>query len=204
MNNKYSIVVEAATKQAQRELEALGKNAEGAFDKARVKAVQFEVGATKAFRTAEARFKSAIGAIAGMAAAMAGTGYAAKAMIDAASDLAEAQNKVNVVFGDSARAVETWAQGAADDFGLSRRAALDAAGAMGNMWQQLGATTQAAIRNSQTMVELAADLSSFHNVAGGAESVLRDMQSAFRGEYDAIQKYIPTITAAAVMVGMYF
>lgn len=38
MNNKYSIVVEAATKAAEKELEQLGKRSEAAFDRARVAA----------------------------------------------------------------------------------------------------------------------------------------------------------------------
>ena len=50
MNNKYSIVVEAATASAQKELEQLGKRAEGAFDRARAKAVQFETGVTNMWR----------------------------------------------------------------------------------------------------------------------------------------------------------
>ncbi len=69
---------------------------------------------------------------------------------------------------------------------------------MGNMFKQLGASQSEAAGLSKEMVELSADLASFHNVAGGAEEVLLAMQSAFRGEYDALQRYIPTIKAAAV------
>ena len=124
--------------------------------------------------------------------------YGIKKTVDAASDLSESQNKVNVVFGSAAKTINDWAGGSVDAFGLSKRAALDAAGAMGNMWTQLGATSDSAAENSMSMTKLAADLASFHNAAGGAEEVLGTMQSAFRGEYDALQRYIPTINAAAV------
>uniref|UniRef100_A0A6M3K9S6 Putative tail tape measure protein n=1 Tax=viral metagenome TaxID=1070528 RepID=A0A6M3K9S6_9ZZZZ len=66
------------------------------------------------------------------------------------------------------------------------------------MFDQLGAGTKTAAENSKSMVQLAADIASFHNVAGGAEAVLNAMMSAFRGEYDALQRYIPTIKAASV------
>ena len=121
-----------------------------------------------------------------------------KRAVDAASALTETQNKVNQIFGAGAKTINDWASKSVNAFGLSRQAALDAAGTMGNMWKQLGATTGEAAKNSMAMVQLSADIASFHNVSGGAVKVLEDMQSAFRGEYDPIQKYIPMINAASV------
>lgn len=121
-----------------------------------------------------------------------------KRAVDAASALTETQNKVNQIFGAGAKTINDWASNSVNAFGLSRQAALDAAGTMGNMWKQLGATTGEAAKNSMAMVQLSADIASFHNVSGGAVKVLEDMQSAFRGEYDPIQKYIPMINAASV------
>jgi len=82
--------------------------------------------------------------------------------------------------------------------GLSQRAALEHIATLGNMFKQLGAGSDTAAENSKSMVQLSADLASFNNVAGGAESVLEGMQAAFRGEYDSLQRYIPTINAASV------
>jgi phage-related protein len=124
----------------------------------------------------------------------AGAGVAAAA----ASDLTEAQNKVNVIFGKSAAEMDAWATSAASSMGLSKRAALEAAGSFGNMFTQIGFTTKSAGDMSSNMIGLAADLASFNNVAGGAEQVTGMMESAFRGEYDSIQALIPTINGAAV------
>ncbi len=118
---------------------------------------------------------------------------------DAASDMQETVSKVNTLFGGSQGAVlQEWAAGAAKSMGLAKQEALDAVGTMGNMFLQLGANTQKAADLSTGMVDLSADIASFHNVAGGANEVLGAMQAAFRGEYDALQRYIPTINAAAV------
>lgn len=116
----------------------------------------------------------------------------------AASDLGETVSKVNTVFGASSKEMLQWSKDADTSFGLSQRAALEATSTMGNMFIQMGEGREQAAGMSALMVELAADISSFHNVAGGATEVLGDMQSAFRGEFDPIQKYIPLINAATV------
>ena len=115
-----------------------------------------------------------------------------------ASDLSETTSKVNTLFGESATAITAWSENSAEAFGLSQQAALDSVGTLGNMFMQLGAESGNAATLSQSMVELSADIASFHNVAGGSQEVLDAMTSAFRGEYDALQRYIPTINAAAV------
>ena len=46
--------------------------------------------------------------------------------VNAASDLNESMNKVNVVFGDSARAVVDFSSTAAQNLGMSQQAALEA------------------------------------------------------------------------------
>ncbi|HBA86024.1 MAG TPA: hypothetical protein DCZ95_18215 [Verrucomicrobia bacterium] len=117
----------------------------------------------------------------------------------AASDMKETISKVNTLFGGTEGALlEDWASGAAASMGLAKQAALDATGDIGDMFLKLGANSPKAAQVSKSLVELSADIASFKNVAGGASSVLDSMQSAFRGEYDALQKYIPTIKAASV------
>lgn len=119
-----------------------------------------------------------------------------KAVFQAASDVNESLNKVNVIFGESAKGIDAWAKGAATSLGISRGAALDAAGTLGNMFTQLGVGQGEAGKLSTKLVGLAADLGSFHNV--DPTQVLESVTSAFRGEYDAVQKFVPTINAAAV------
>ena len=48
------------------------------------------------------------------------------------------------------------------------------------------------------MIQAAADLASFHNVAGGTAEVTDMLSSAMRGEYDSLQRLIPNINAAKV------
>src|SRR5574343_662356 len=121
-----------------------------------------------------------------------------KNALNMASDVGESLNKVTTVFGSAAGVIQAFAGTADTAFGLSEQAALDAAGTIGNMYVQLGVGAQAAAGFSQQMIGAAADLASFHNAAGGTSEVLGAIQSAFRGEYDALQRYIPTINAAAV------
>lgn len=114
----------------------------------------------------------------------------------AASDLNEALSKSNTIFGENAREIEQWASGAARDFGQSKRQALDAAGTFGNLFSQLGIGSQESAKMSMSITELASDFASFHNA--DISQVIEAQTAAFRGEYDALQRFIPTINAASV------
>lgn len=116
--------------------------------------------------------------------------------INAASNLNESLSKSNNVFGQSGAAIDAWAKSGAENFGLSRQAALEAASSFGNMFSQLGVGAGQAASMSQSIVQLAADFASFHNA--DISQVIAAQQSAFRGEYDALQRFLPTISAAAV------
>lgn len=115
---------------------------------------------------------------------------------DSASDLNEALNKSNTVFGSSGSAIERWATDAAGNIGLAKGAALDAAGSFGNMFSQLGFGQSTAADMSMTMGDLAADFASFHNA--DITEVLDAQSAAFRGEYDSVQRFLPLINAANV------
>lgn len=136
--------------------------------------------------------------------ALAAIGVAAGAMaykigkdaIGAASDLNETLSKSNAVFGETGAAMERWADGAAEGFGQSKQQALDAASTFGNLFVQLGIGTGQAAHLSASMTELASDFASFHNA--DITEVISAQTAAFRGEYDAVQRFVPTINAAAV------
>jgi hypothetical protein len=128
-----------------------------------------------------------------------GIAFAADQLRDwmkAASDVNESMNKVTTVFGKSATSVQRFAKDAATNLGLSRQEALDAAGAYGNMFTQLGFVSKEAATMSKGMLTLTADIASFHNV--DPTQVLEAQAAAFRGEYDALQRFVPTISAATV------
>lgn len=107
-------------------------------------------------------------------------------------------SKTNTVFGTASKTIVAWSKTTSTSFGISQQAALEATSSIGNMFIQMGEGADRAATLSIEMVQLAADLASFHNAAGGTVGVLQDMQSAFRGEFDPIQKYIPLINAATV------
>ena len=123
-------------------------------------------------------------------------GIELRASIDEASRLEETQNKVNEVLGESAVLMHQWAEGAADGMGLAKREALEAGGSLANMFNQLGIGTQQSADLSMSMVALASDFASFHDA--DITEVLVAQQAAFRGEYDAVQRFVPVINAAAV------
>lgn len=105
----------------------------------------------------------------------------------AASNLAEAQTKVNAVFGDSAAEIHDWSREAADSFGTSQRAALEAAGTYGNLFQAFGVGREEATKMSKSLVELAADLASFNNTS--VEDALVALRSGLSGETEPLKRY---------------
>lgn len=119
-----------------------------------------------------------------------------KSAVGATSDLNEQVSKTNAVFKDSAGTIEAWAASGADNFGLSQRAALEAASGFGNMFSQLGIGLDQSAAMSTRLVELAADFASFHNA--DISQVLEAQAAGFRGEYDSLQRFLPLINAATV------
>ena len=137
--------------------------------------------------------QGAVGAIGGL---ISGAWDTFTESIDLASDLNETISKVRTLFGDASLAIEDWASGAAMNLGMTKQAALDAVGSIGNVFLQLGEDAETAAGTSQALVQLATDLGSFHNA--DPTEILDSMSAAFRGEYDALQKYVPMINAANV------
>lgn len=110
-----------------------------------------------------------------------------KQLVDAASSLAESQSKVNVVFGDSAKAVTDFANTAAEKMGMSKQAALEAAGTFGNLIQAFGLGQGQAKEMSTTLVQLASDLASFNNTS--TEDAIQALRSGLSGETEPLKKY---------------
>jgi phage-related minor tail protein len=118
------------------------------------------------------------------------------AAFNLASDLGESLSKANTIFGSNAAAIEQWASTAASNFGQSKQQALEAAATFGNLFSQVGVSGEQTATMSQGLVELASDFASFHNA--DITEVIEAQTAAFRGEYDALQRFVPTINAAAV------
>jgi hypothetical protein len=140
-------------------------------------------------------FQKLAGVAAGAFAA-AGVVNFAKGAIASASDLNETVSKARTIFGPAAADLEAWASGAAEAIGQSKSQALDATATFGNLFVQLGIGSDHAAKMSKGMVTLASDFASFHNA--DPTEVIEAQTAAFRGEYDALQRFVPTINAAAV------
>jgi hypothetical protein len=114
----------------------------------------------------------------------------------AASDQAEAQSKVNVVFGQQSRIITQWASTSARAMGMSKTAALDAAGSLGNLFDGLGLTEDATVDMSKKIVQLAADLGSFNNVS--TDEALTALRSGLLGEAEPMRRFGVALNETAV------
>lgn len=166
----------------------------------RIKITGDSSGLKKAFGAAEKDaegFGSKVGGILGGIAKVGGLvaagGIAAavpllKDAVGAASDFNEALSKTQVLFGSSSDAVVAWADDAAQNIGLSRQAALDAAGSFAVFGKSMGLTGGDLADFAKKATGLGADLDSFFNseTAGeGAEAI----GAALRGESEPIRRF---------------
>ena len=108
-------------------------------------------------------------------------------LVNLASDLEESQSKVNTVFGESARVVTDFAKTSAVSFGITKQAALEAAGTFGNLIQAFGIGRGQAAEMSTTLLGLAADLASFNNTP--IEQAIEALRSGLSGEAEPLKRF---------------
>jgi hypothetical protein len=155
-----------------------------------------EIGATGSKTSALAR-KAFLPA----AAALGAIGVAAIKTIDAASALNEQISGSVVIFGDSSKAVDAWAQTLAKSAGLSATAGLTAANQFGAMFKTLGLGQQTTATMSERMVQLAGDLASFKDV--DPTVALEKLRSGLTGEAEPLRSLGVFLTEAAVQQEAY-
>jgi len=107
--------------------------------------------------------------------------------VRAASDLNEQIAKNEQVFGDDAEAVKAWAETTGSSFGISQRAALEAAGTFGNLFSTVDINTARSAKMSRALTQLAADLASFNNA--NVDDVLLAIRSGLIGEAEPLRRY---------------
>jgi hypothetical protein len=127
-------------------------------------------------------------------------------LVSMASNLEESQSKVNVVFGDSAKIVNDFAETSAQAFGITKQAALEATGTFGNLLQAFGTGKGQAAEMSTTLIGLAADLASFNNT--GIEDAIQALRSGLSGETEPLKRFGVAINDArlkqeAMTLGLY-
>lgn len=153
---------------------------------------------TKKFESNIAKYSKA------MAASFAAAGVAAGAFavkigmdsVKAASDLSEEISKSGVIFGESAKQIEQFAEAAEQSLGLTKKEALSSAATFAVLGKNAGLTGKDLTKFSKTSVTLAADLASFYNTK--AEDAIAAIGSAMRGEAEPIRRYGVLISAAAL------
>jgi hypothetical protein len=133
-------------------------------------------------------------AFAGIGAAAAGFVALTKPMVDMAADVGESMSKNKVLFGEAANSVTQFAETAATDFGLSKRAALEAAGNFGALTHAMGMSGEQGSDMSITMVKLAADMASFNNAS--PEETLTALAAGLRGENEPLRRFGVLLDAA--------
>ena len=132
----------------------------------------------------------------GIGAAAVGAAMALKPMIDQAASVEESLSKNRVLFGDNAKAVEAFAKTSLQSFGVSRRAALEATGVFGALTAAMKLPQEQGVELATTMVGLAGDLSSFHDV--GVDEALLALQSGLRGEAEPLRRFGVLLDAATL------
>ena len=100
--------------------------------------------------------------------------------IDAASDLAEVQNVVDTVFGDGASQIESWAQKAGQQFGLTETMAKKFTSTLGAMMKSSGLAGDQIVNMSTDLAGLAADMASFYNL--DFETAFEKIRAGISGE----------------------
>ena len=107
--------------------------------------------------------------------------------IDAFAQLEDATSVTGIKFGDFAGEVENFATSADKSFGLSKRAALEAANTFGTFGKAAELTGKPLADFSTQMTGLAGDMASFSGTT--PDEAVQALGAAFRGEYDPIERY---------------
>ena len=128
--------------------------------------------------------------------ALAGIGAAAFSVTQSASDLNESISKSNVIFGDSAQAIQNWAKTTDQALGLSQVAALEAAGNFAILGQSAGLTGTDLTVFSKDLTTLAADLASFNNTS--VDEAITALAAGLRGESEPLRRFGVLLSEAEV------
>ena len=127
------------------------------------------------------------------------------AAVDAASDLREVQNVVDVTFGSNTNQIETWAKSAGAQFGLTETQAKKFSSTMGAMLKSSGMAGDEIVQVSTDLAGLAADMASFYNL--DFEEAFSKIRSGMSGmtmplKELGIDMSVDTMNAYALAQGM--
>lgn len=112
---------------------------------------------------------------------------AGKAAVDAASDLAESQNVIDVAFGYSASEINKWSQNLIDDFGMSELSAKTYAGTFKTLSNSMGVADESGKEMAMTLTELSSDMASFYNAE--QDVAANALKGIFTGETESLKQF---------------
>lgn len=107
-----------------------------------------------------------------------------KQAIQAASDLEEVQNVVDVTFGEGASKIEAWAKKAGTQFGLTETQAKRFTSTLGAMMKSAGMAGPEIVEMSTDLAGLAADMASFYNL--DFDTAFQKIRSGISGETEPL------------------
>ena len=116
--------------------------------------------------------------------------------VNAASDLIETQNKVAVIFGESADSILEFAETSVTALGQTETMALEAAATFAQFGKAAGLADEDLVGFSTDLVTLSADLASFNN--SSPEEAITAIGSALRGEAEPLRRYGVLLDDAAL------
>ena len=110
-----------------------------------------------------------------------------KDAVQAASDLQEVQNVVDVTFGETGAAkIEAWAKKAGNQFGLTETQAKRFTSTLGAMMKSAGMTGDEIVSMSTDLAGLTADMASFYNL--DFDTAFQKIRSGISGETEPLKQ----------------
>lgn len=109
-----------------------------------------------------------------------------KEAVSLASDLQEVQNVVDVTFGESASAIQSWADKAKTQFGLTELQAKRFTSTLGAMMKSAGLAGPEIVDMSTSLAGLAADMASFYNL--DFETAFQKIRAGISGETEPLKQ----------------
>lgn len=119
-----------------------------------------------------------------------------KSCLSLGSDLEEVQNVVDVTFKSMSSGINSFAQTAITQFGLSETAAKKYAGTFGAMSKAMGLSESAAYEMSTTVTGLTGDVASFFNLS--ADEAYTKLKSIWTGETETLKDLGVVMTQTAL------
>lgn len=143
------------------------------------------------------KFKAGISAVAPLAQA-AGTALAAFGAyaVKAASDLEQSTGGAQAVFGKFSDQVVSKSKAAAQAYGLSQDQYLTMSNQLGALLKNQGVAADQLAGKTDKLVSLGADLAATYG--GTAADAVEALTAAYKGEFDPLEKYGVTLSAATV------